>query len=228
MTLGLILDYGGVLTSSAAVSFRAFERNEGLPRGVVFDVIAEAYADAAGGDDANPIARFERGESTAEEFGAELARRLGEHGHDVDPTDIHQRIFAESEPARAMWGIVRQARAAGVRTALLSNSWGTDHYPVDEFEAHFDVVVISGEVGLRKPDPAIYRLTAERLGLPPERCVFVDDLDRNVEAAREVGMNGVHHFDFETTVEDLSRLLGVELGPEPPEPPGAGAVGSDA
>lgn len=206
---GLLVDFGGVLTSSAADAFRAFERAEGLPKGTVFEVIAEAYRHH-GGESA--IARFERGDSTAEEFGDEFASLLRDRGHDVDPRQIHRRIFSMSSYVDDMWTVVARARTQGIRTGLLSNSWGTDHYPVDRLEEHFDAVVVSGEVGLRKPDPQIYRLAAERIGVATSDCAFVDDLERNVEAAREVGMFGVHHTgDVEETASRLAGFLGVDL-----------------
>jgi epoxide hydrolase-like predicted phosphatase len=106
-------------------------------------------------------------------------------------------------------------RLAGVRTALCSNSWGTDGYPRDDFGELFDVVVISGEVGLRKPDPAIYQLTAERLGLPPGECVFVDDLAANVRGAAASGMCGIHHTDTATTLTELTVLFEGHFGASP-------------
>lgn len=204
---GLIVDYGGVLTTSVARSFRNFEQVEGLPKGVVFDVVAEAYAGREGA-----IARFERGELTAAEFGRLLAEELAERGHRVRAERLHERIFGSVSRAPDVWSLVQRVRAHGVRTALLSNSWGRDGYPEAELDAHFDVIVISGEVGLRKPDPEIFRLTADRLGVPPERCAFVDDLQRNVEAARQVGMCGVHHRgDIADTVRALEDFFGLEL-----------------
>lgn len=206
---GLLVDFGGVLTSSAGESFRAFERAEGLPKGTLFEVIAEAYRHH-GGDSA--IARFERGDSTAEEFGEEFAALLRARGHDIAPENIHARIFSMSEFDEDMWSVVHRAREHGVRTGLLSNSWGTDHYPIDRLGQHFDAVVVSGEVGLRKPDPAIYRLAAERLGIEPPVCAFVDDLERNVDAARDVGMFGVVHTgDVEETARALEGFLGLRL-----------------
>jgi putative hydrolase of the HAD superfamily len=205
---GLLVDYGGVLTSSAGDAFRSFEREVGVPPGTVVELILEAY-EAPGGDD--PIARFERGESTPEEFASAFAARLADRGHRVDADDIHNRILGATQREHDMWAVVRTARDAGVRTALLSNSWGLDGYPVEELRAHFDTLVISGEVGLRKPDPAIYRLAAERLELSPSACAFVDDLPRNVEAARDVGMYGVHHTDVPQTAAALSWLLGIDL-----------------
>jgi epoxide hydrolase-like predicted phosphatase len=120
------------------------------------------------------------------------------------------RMFAGLRPDERMLAVVRRARAAGVRTGLLSNSWGFD-YPRDGWPGLLDAVVISGEVGLRKPDPAIYALAAERLGLPPEAIVFVDDLPPNVRAASEAGMTAVLHAGVDSTVEELETLLGLSL-----------------
>jgi putative hydrolase of the HAD superfamily len=207
-TKGLLVDYGGVLTSSAAECFRAFERRAGLPKGTLFELIADAYQEP---DGTSPIVRFERGESTTEEFGAAMAEALAEMGHDVDVEGMAERMFADSRRMPGMWDVVRRARAAGVRTGLVSNSWGLDGYPIEELEEVFDALVISGEIGLRKPDPEIYLYAAERIGVPPESCAFVDDLERNVSAARAVGMFGVHHTETESTAERLSTFLGVDL-----------------
>jgi epoxide hydrolase-like predicted phosphatase len=110
----------------------------------------------------------------------------------------------------SMIDVVRTVRAAGVRTGLLSNSWGLD-YERDDWDALFDAVVISGEAGLRKPDPAIYALASERLALPPEQIVFIDDLRPNVQAAAAAGMVGVQHVDLETTVSELEILFETSL-----------------
>ena len=108
-----------------------------------------------------------------------------------------------------MVGVLRRARAAGLQTALLSNSWANDYPPA--LAELFDVMVISGEVGLRKPDPEIYRLTVARLGVEPGECVFVDDLSPNVRGAAAVGMVGVLHTDPAATVTELELVLGVPL-----------------
>jgi putative hydrolase of the HAD superfamily len=107
--------------------------------------------------------------------------------------------------------LVRRARARGVRTALLSNSWG-NAYPMDLWHEQFDVIVISGEVGMRKPERRIFEHTCGLLGLAPQECVFVDDMLHNVEAAFEVGMVGLRHVDVGGTRSELERLLGVDLG----------------
>jgi epoxide hydrolase-like predicted phosphatase len=107
---------------------------------------------------------------------------------------------------------VRAAREAGIRTALVSNSWGVHRYPHDLFSEIFDGVVISGEEGTRKPAKRMYELGAERAGVAPELCVFVDDLPFNLTPAEELGMATVHHTSADTTIPQLEALLGVELG----------------
>jgi putative hydrolase of the HAD superfamily len=119
---------------------------------------------------------------------------------------------------------VRRVRAAGYRTALLTNNareWGVRWRAVLPLDELFDVVVDSSEVGLRKPDPAIYRLTCASLGVRPEECLFVDDLECNVVAGRGLGMEAMLCSDGRTTAaEVLSRLIGdgAEDGVSAPAP----------
>jgi putative hydrolase of the HAD superfamily len=101
--------------------------------------------------------------------------------------------------------------ARGIRTGLISNSWGAGRYDRDVFPELFDGVVISGDVGMHKPQPEIFRLGAERIGVPPEECVFVDDLKENCAGAEEVGMTAVLHRGSDSSIAELERLLGVEL-----------------
>ena len=205
---GLLLDYGGVLTTPVGDSFGAWERAHGFEDGEVIRLIRDAYDDPDGG----LIGRFERGEVSTEVFDAELARIFAEAGKQVPDGSLVDAILARMEPWGQMWAVAAQARAAGIPTGLLSNSWGTDMYPRDLLAEHFDVQVISCEVGLRKPDPEIYHLAAARLGLSPERCAFVDDLDHNVRVAEELGMFGVlHDGDTTSTVARLCDFLHVEL-----------------
>jgi putative hydrolase of the HAD superfamily len=103
------------------------------------------------------------------------------------------------------------ARRAALKTALLSNSWGMTGYPRERFEELFDVEIISGEVGLRKPDPAIYELALERLGVPGRRCVFVDDHPGHLEPAQKAGMTTVLHLSPGQTLSRLTELLGIDF-----------------
>ena len=110
-----------------------------------------------------------------------------------------------------MYDMIRAVRGAGFRTALLSNSWGCDEYPRADFPGLFDAVVISGECGMRKPEQAIFLHAAKGLGLEPEQCVLIDDIEANVAAAAACGMTGLHHADAAQTAAALGDLLGVPL-----------------
>jgi HAD superfamily hydrolase (TIGR01509 family) len=120
------------------------------------------------------------------------------------------RMFDEFEHAHDMNALVRRARESGIRTALLSNSWG-DFYPRDLWDGMFDVVVISGEVGMRKPDAEIFQLTLGLMDLPASACVFVDDLPHNITAAADLGLVGVRHVTYEETLMELETLFGIDL-----------------
>lgn len=205
---GLLVDYGGVLTTSIALSFRAWCVQTGLPPELAKEAFVEAYA--PGGD--GPVHRVETGELTAEQFAVGLARVLSERsGRPVPAEGLLAGLFAGLRLDERMLAAVGAARRAGIRTGLLSNSWDRDAYPREHFDGLFDDMVISGEVGLRKPDPAIFALAAQRLNLPVAACVFVDDLEPNVRAAEAVGMTGVHHRSADDTLPRLAALLGLEL-----------------
>jgi epoxide hydrolase-like predicted phosphatase len=120
-------------------------------------------------------------------------------------------LFAGVRPDVAMVEAVRRARAGGVRTALVSNSWGVHRYPHDLFDELFDGVVISGVEGTRKPARRMYELGAERAGVTAGECVFVDDLPFNLTPAQRLGMATVHHTSAGQTIPELERLLGLEL-----------------
>lgn len=205
---GLLLDYGGVLTTPVGASFAAWEQARGLAPGRVLELVLAAYDERDGG----LIGALERGEIDDEAFDARLVELLAHDGWTVEPGTVLEGLFAGMRPAGTLWDLAGQVRATGVPTGLLSNSWGTGLYPVDRLRATFDTLVISAEVGLRKPDPAIFELAAEWLGVAPQGCVFVDDLAHNVRAAERVGMRGVLH----TGDEDATRrqVLG-HLGLEP-------------
>src|SRR5215210_3563815 len=197
---GLIVDYGGVLTSDVFASFRTFCEAEGLEPETVRDrFVGDPQARAL-------LERLETGALREAEFERAFAAVL-----EVSPERLIDRLFGEMVPDEAMLEGVRAARRAGVRTAMLSNSWGEDRYDRAELEALFDASVISGEVGLRKPEPEIYALAAERLGLPPSACVYVDDLPGNLKPARALGMATVAHREAEATLAELEELLGVPL-----------------
>ena len=203
MTLsGLLVDFGGVLTTDVFRSFREFSEREGLDPGHVKDKLrTEPRVRAL-------LRRLEKGEVDTGEFEPEFAQAIG-----VDDADgLVERLFRGIGPDERMLGAVRACRAAGVRTGLISNSWGDGvAYDPALLEELFDAVVISGEVGLHKPQPEIFELGAERAGVPAAQCVFVDDLRENCEGAEAVGMTAVLHRGADGTLPRLEELLGVSL-----------------
>jgi epoxide hydrolase-like predicted phosphatase len=197
---GLLMDWGGVLTTDVFASFRAFCEVEGLEP----DAVRRRFRQDR--DCRELLIALETGEVDEADFEPRFADLLG-----VGASGLIDRLFAGSAPDEEMVDAVRRARAAGVRTGLVSNSWGTRRYPTELLGELFDGVVISGEVGIRKPAPEIYRLGAERIGREPETCVFVDDLPFNLSPAAELGMATVHHRAAAETIGELERLLGVGL-----------------
>ncbi|HZO79668.1 MAG TPA: HAD family phosphatase [Solirubrobacteraceae bacterium] len=193
---GLLVDYGGVLTTSPFGSFADFCAQEGLAQ----ETVARSLR-------TDPRCRqlliaLETGRLPEAEFEAGLASILG-----VTAPNLIARMFAGSRPDTKMAAAIRGARRAGVRTALVSNSWGTGTYDRALLNELFEAVVISGEVGVRKPAPQIYKLAAERIDVAPQACVFIDDLPFNLPPARELGMATIHHVSTEQTITEMSRLL---------------------
>jgi len=208
----LIVDYGGVLTTSLPDTVGAWIRAERLAPELFGELMREWLGDDV---DRSPAHDLETGRMPLVEFERLLAERLRRADGSAPVAEgLLARMFAGFRAAPGMYGVLRRAREHGLRTALLSNSWGAD-YERDGWDDLFDAVVISGEVGLRKPDAEIYLLTADRLGIDPRQCVFVDDLAINVRGAARVGMVGVHHTSVGSTVDELETLFGVALGPEP-------------
>ena len=198
---GLLIDWGGVMTSDVFATFRAFCEREGLSS----DTIAQRFRNDP--DSRALLVGLETGKLTEEEFEPHFAALLG-----VEPAGLIDRLFEAGETDQAMLAMVRRARAAGIRTGLISNSWGTRRYDRGLLAELFDGVVLSGEVGIRKPTPEIYLLGVREIGLEPAQCVFVDDLPFNLRPAAELGMATVLHRDAQQTIAELQPLLGVELG----------------
>ena len=196
----LLVDWGGVLTTNLFASFQAHCLRAQIDPNKLLGVFRRDEQAR------ELLVALETGALAEESFEAQLAALL-----EVEPDGLIDGLFAGVEPDPAMVAAVREARAGGVRTALVSNSWGVHRYPQDMFDELFDGVVISGEVGMRKPAPEIYELGAERIGLEPGACVFVDDLPFNLTPAADLGMATVHHQTAGETIGELERLLGVTL-----------------
>jgi putative hydrolase of the HAD superfamily len=199
----LLIDWGGVLTTNLFTSFQAHcLRAEIDPQKLIGRFRKDPGAREL-------LIALEKGELHEAAFEVQLAALL-----EVEPDGLIDGLFAGVEPDEAMVDAVRRAKAGGRRTALVSNSWGVHRYPHDMFEELFDGVVISGEEGIRKPSRRMYELGAERAGVEPRECVYVDDLPFNLTPAEEMGMAVVHHTDAAISVPRLEELLGMALSAE--------------
>lgn len=196
----LLIDWGGVLTTNLFTSFGEYcEQMQ-----VDTDRLRERFS-------ADPSFRelliaLEKGAMEEADFELRFAKLL-----DVEPKGLIDGLFAGVQPDVAMLDAVRKARQGGIRTALVSNSWGVHRYPHDLFEELFDGIVISGEEGMRKPSRRMYELGAQRAGVTAQECVYVDDLPFNLKPAQELGMATIHHTSAEETIPELEGLLGVPL-----------------
>jgi putative hydrolase of the HAD superfamily len=198
---GLLVDFGGVLTTNVFDSFRAFCLAEGLDP----DRIKRLFKHDPRALEL--VRGLETGALSEDQFG----ERFGELLEIDNRAGLVDRMFGGIRPDERMIEALRRARQAGIRTGLISNSMGAGRYDRDTFPELFDGVVISGDVGMHKPQPEIFLLGAERAGVAPEQCVFVDDLRENCDGAEAVGMTAVLHRGAERTLPELERLLGVDL-----------------
>jgi putative hydrolase of the HAD superfamily len=207
----LVVDYGGVLTTPVRDSLAAWlAADDVVPES--FSIVLKEWlgrAAVAG----SPIHRLETGDLAGPAFERLLARRLRTRlGRPVEAFGLLDRMFAGMAIDPGMVDLLRAARAAGIRTALLSNSWA-NQYPTELIAELCDVTVISSDVGLRKPHPEIFRLALTRLDVPAAAAIFLDDAEPNVFGARSVGMSAVVHRDVATT-----RCAVADLGLELPAP----------
>lgn len=200
---GLLLDWGGVMTTNLFASFGAFCEREGLAA----DVLAQAFRTDRGARDA--LIAYEEGRMEDDAFALALAAALGLPPERAE--GLIDELMSGATLEADMVDMVRRVRAAGIRTGLVSNSWGADRYPADVVAELFDATVISGIEGFRKPDPRMYELGAERIGVRAAACVFVDDLPFNLKPAAELGMATVLHKDPAATIGRVEVLLGIPL-----------------
>jgi epoxide hydrolase-like predicted phosphatase len=197
----VIFDYGGVLTTSPFAGLEAWDAKLGLAEGTLRELLFGDYHDGDGG---GLVPRLERGELTIADFTAELTAQL------PDRVDFGQ-ILATNEFG-VHWMVVARARRLrdeGYRVGLLTNNikeYGDAWRATIPVEI-FDDIVDSSVVGLRKPDARIFRMAAERLGVKPQECVFLDDVPSNVQGAEAVGMAGIVVEDPWRAIEDLDRVL---------------------
>ena len=210
----VISDFGGVLTTPLLHSFAAFQDRTGIPP----EALGRAMGRIAEADGAHPLYELEKGRVREADFLARIAAELvDELGHEPEMHGFKEIYFEALHPNEPMVELMRRLRGGGMRMALLTNNvqeweplWRS-MLPVDEI---FELVVDSAFVGMRKPDPEIYELTLDRIRaldgaaeLEPSACLFVDDLEANVEAARDLGLVAVHFRSNEQAIPEIEAAL---------------------
>ncbi|MFE3447303.1 HAD family hydrolase [Nonomuraea sp. NPDC059194] len=205
MVKGVLIDWGGVLTTSmteAVAAWVAADRLDGEHyRAVMRELLLQESA----------VHALERGEISAADFERDLAARLRTlDGTPPVAEGLLARMFLGFQRADAMYDALLHIRRSGIKTCLLSNSWANE-YPREGWDDVFDAIVISGEIGMRKPEPRIFLHALDLIGLSGPECVFIDDVEVNIAAARELGIGVIHHTAPDTTIAELETLLRLPL-----------------
>ncbi|MGW4393494.1 HAD family hydrolase [Streptomyces sp. NPDC004685] len=197
----VLFDFGGVLTTSLIEAFEAFGATLGVDPRLPLRLLAKDERSGA------LLVEHEEGRLGQRDFEDGFAERLRAHGADIQGPGLLSLMQAGLRPDRAMLDLVAEVRNAGHRVGLLSNSLGDDCYAGFDLESMFDAVVISGEIGVRKPSRRAYAIACERLGAEPGETVMVDDLEHNIVAARRAGLAGILHREAATTAAELRAML---------------------
>ncbi|MFT4287202.1 HAD family hydrolase [Nocardioides sp.] len=207
----VLFDYGGVLTVPPRVSLAAWQEQDGIdPRSFSAALKQWLSRDV---DWVTPIHQLETGEVSGAEFEALLAAELRTiDGRPIQVEGLLSRMFALMKPDEEMFALVETLRRSGLKVGLLSNSWGNT-YPRPRIDELFDPVVISSELGLRKPQAEIYQRALDGLAVPADRVLFVDDGEPNILGARRAGLRALLHTDPRSTTQALAAMVPGLLGP---------------
>ena len=199
----VLFDVGGVVTDSPLHAIARYERERGLTANAINRAVVDAGEDGA-------WSRLERGELTLETFGAPFEGDCRAAGIEVDATALMAAIAQAAKPRPAMLAAIRRLRGHGLRVGALTNNWRRDG-ATSPLRDHFDVFVESCVVGLRKPDPRIYALACRELGVDPGATAFLDDIGRNLKAARALGMTTIKVDTPEQALRELAAVVDVDL-----------------
>jgi putative hydrolase of the HAD superfamily len=199
----VLIDFGGVITTSVLRAFEEFSESLGAPAGLILKLLGHDTAAR------KLLVEHECGRIDADVFDRGFAERLCAHGVEVRPDGLSARMQSGLRRDDDTMRLTEELRAGGVPIALVSNAFGRDCYAGFDLDTLADVVVISSEVGVRKPSRRIYAIACERLGIDPRRAVLVDDLQQNLDGAARLGIAGVLHTDAAHTRKQLSERFGI-------------------
>ena len=202
----VIFDLGGVVLGSPLHAIASFERELGIPAGFVNRVVVDTGASGA-------WARHERGELAREHFMREFSGECQSAGHALSVPDLFDRMAEVSHPRPRMLEAIRRIRARGLLTAALTNNFPSDAEDSGgrALRACFDDFFESSVLGLHKPDPRIYQHACRALNVEPNESVFLDDIGRNLKAARALGIATIKVEEPVTALAQLEALLGFSL-----------------
>jgi putative hydrolase of the HAD superfamily len=202
----VLFDIGGVVVDSPLHTIARYERERGIPEGFLNSVVRDTGPTGA-------WSRMERGELDSAGFCAQFDAECVARGHLLPAAAVLERIALENRPRPLMTEALRRLRAHGLKTAALTNNWKSEGESSDRHGLRplFDHFIESSVVGLRKPDPAIYRLAFAEMGLPGEKIVFLDDIGANLKSARALGMTTIKVLDAEQALGELQALIGIDL-----------------
>lgn len=206
----IISDFGGVLTTPLQAAFEALQQATGITA-VEFGEAMKALAEADSGE--HPLFELERGRISEAEFNRRVSAELSRiRGEQINFGDFGELLFQGLSPNQEMIDLMFELRDAGHRMALLTNNvrewsprWRT-MAPIDEI---FELVVDSAFVDCRKPEPEIYKITLNRLGLQASQCIFIDDMEINCEGAAAVGLHPVHFRDNRQAIAEIRSAVGI-------------------
>ena len=212
MIEAVLWDFGGVLTTSPFEAFNRYEAQRGLPANFIRTINAT-------NPEINAWARFESSEVDLDEFDLLFAAESEAAGHRIPGKDVIELLSGDLRPR--MVEVLKRVKAS-YRVACITNNVKGGRGPgmansseraqqMAEVMGLFDLVVESSVEGIRKPNPRIYQLACERLGVRPDRAVFLDDLGINLKPARALGMQTIKVLDEQQAIEDLAKLVGIEL-----------------
>lgn len=221
----LLVDFGGVLTAPLGQAFGRLDAELGLARGTALSLFG-THEGAR-----RALSEHEKGQLDDAGFEAAFGAALAEAGASFDGASVHGGAAGDRAGERgllellnegleideAMVAVVAEIRGAGVPVALVSNALGSTLYDGIDLAEIADSVVISAEIGVRKPSRQIYRVACERLGIAPEVALMVDDLQQNLDGAARIGIRGILHTDAAATIDELSRAFEIELSTTPVE-----------
>jgi len=206
MIRAVFWDFGGVITTSPFESFARYERDNGLPPGFIRSLNAANHHE-------NAWAKLERSEVGFDDFCALYEAEAAAAGHTLDARAVLACLSGDVRPA--MVRALRLIKASGLKQACLTNNFvGAT---VEDAKARtpvldlFDVIIESSKIGVRKPEPAFYRIACAKLAIEPAEAVMLDDLGVNLKPARELGMKTIKVVEERRALEELEAMLGLRL-----------------